>query len=118
VSAKRTTVRTSATDMLGACRNPGLSQPPPPAIKSAAKENIASPDRYEPGAGVSWRSLNHRCVRLPWDSGQFAPGKQIAVDCFQMGTHRNRCCLGVAPQQSGDQCAVLLAVRVSAFGAE
>jgi hypothetical protein len=28
--------------MLGACRNPGLSQPPPPAIKSAAKENIAS----------------------------------------------------------------------------
>jgi hypothetical protein len=51
-------------------------------------------------------------------SGRFAPGKQIAVDCFQMGAHRNRCCLGVAPQQSGDQRTVLLAVCVSAFGAE
>jgi hypothetical protein len=51
-------------------------------------------------------------------SGRFAPGKQIAVDCFQMGAHRKRCCLGVAPQQSGDQRAVLLAVCVPAFGAE
>jgi len=55
---------------------------------------------------------------LVCDSGRVAPGKQIAVDCFQMGAHRYRCCLGVAPQQSSHQCAVLLAVCVSAFGAE
>jgi hypothetical protein len=52
------------------------------------------------------------------DSGRFAAGKQIAVDCFQMGAHRDRSCFGVAPQQSGNDRAVLLAVCVSSFAAE